>query len=321
MNRKIVSSILFLVGIGLFIFVIWKLNIRELPSVKNWSYILLSFIVTLCLPLIPSVRMHYFLKSLGNNLSFKHLIEIEYMNKFLYYIAPAKLNLPAKVLLYNKKCGVKGSDASGSVSIEYGIDVTIQIIIALLGVSLILASVFETIASYKFILMASLVYGLILFFFFVPDGIMLKISNLKVPLIKKYFTYFINFIIGTRASCKTILKNVKSMTKIILISIALWMIVFVRIDLLFKGMDITVPIMYIAIVSCASLVIGGVSNVPGGLGIREASAIYLYAFLGVQESAAMVVVVMDRLLMLGIVIIGLVLFLREGHTALDKWIK
>ena len=126
----------YLLGIVIFILAIFFLNI-----VLSFFYLVTNPLFVLAFPaimvfglVVVGFRMKYLLIPLGErDFSVKKLIEIEFINRFIQYVLPAKLNIPAKALMLSKECNVKKTNAISVTSFEYFVHLVVLLFFVLYG--------------------------------------------------------------------------------------------------------------------------------------------------------------------------------------------
>jgi uncharacterized protein (TIRG00374 family) len=90
------------------------------------------------------------------------------------------------------------------------------------------------------------------------------------------------------------------------------------IESLFLSADFFVPFIWVLIVFITGAFIGGITTIPGGLGVREAAMILLFNELGVPNETNVIVVLLSRLVTLIPMTIGYILSLRLGISFLKN---
>lgn len=298
--KRIASYILSIIGLGLLLYFIISLNFKPstLYLIKKPEYIPASiglFILTFA---VSAIRMKYFLKSLKKeDIEIKTLIKIELVSKYIYYITPSKLYLPAKAILLNKQCNIRKSICLGITSFEYAIDTVITIVLALYGSVFLFKytnNAFQVSLTIIFVIASMVSIAYILISQKMRDIIYKKINKIKNKDVIKYVTLIISIIKTTKDTWREILVN-KKMRKILPVTIIQIIISAASTCLLFLSMETNIPLYWIIIVSASSIFLGGISQIPGGVGIREGTAILLYSLLGVPKEITLVVVLVSRI--------------------------
>ena len=121
----------------------------------------------------------------------------------------------------------------------------------------------------------------------------LKIA--KISIIKKGIKYATILAKTSKDTWKNILTNRKT-RMIIPIMILIWFIGALGIKMLFMSYGVNVPIMYIFLINMISTVAGGISQIPGGLGVREGASVILYNSIGIAQETTIMVMIISRLM-------------------------
>ncbi len=294
------SHILSIIGLLLLLYFIGSLNfnLSTLLLIKQPQYIPASIAAYIFFFFTSAIRMNYFLKSLDNKTyNLKTLIKIEFISKYIYYITPSKLYVPAKALLLNKLCNIRKSTGIAITSFEYVIDATITIFLALCGTTFLFRESLN-ISPDKLTLMLITIIALTIIYISTPQRFIEHIHNkankLSNKSIKKIATATINLIKTTRNTWNELLFN-KKMKYILPITTLQLVIIAVPTKLLFLSMTTNIPLVWIIAVSASALFISGISQIPGGIGIREGTAIILYSALGIPKEITLIVVLTSRL--------------------------
>ena len=287
-------------GFGLLLYFISSLNI-QLSSVfliKRPEYVLASIIMYLMFFPASGLRIKYLLNSIENkSTDIKSLIKIEFISKYVYFVTPSKLYLPAKAIMLGKKAGIKKTVGMAIVSFEYSMDTAITIMLTLWGAAYLFNGTFDmSLSNLVYILMA------IIALIFIPISMPKKTMDIlserserfKNKYIKDNTTIMLNIIKTTRSTWHYIIFN-KKMQYIMPITLLQILLASISTKFLFLSMSADVSLYWIIMVNSASVLVGGISQIPGGIGIRESAAIFLYAALGIAKETAIIVVLITRI--------------------------
>lgn len=310
MKGKIKRVILSLLGLAIFLLLILKLNIdiTIIYSIKNFGYIGLA-IYLLIIGIVPlSLRMRYLLLVVGERKkSLKDLAVIEYVSKYIYYITPFKLYIPAKALMLNKVCKVEKKNAVSVVTFEYALDMTTVIFFSFLGIYIFFRGLYSA-GSFqiKYILLVIII--LFLIFFKIPYGFFDSVEEKMVRFIPILLTGYVAVLFralrAIRGGWLTLLSNRRTYYNVLPLMAIMTILAILIQECLFLSLNYYVPLLWIAAVLYSSLFTGGVSNIPGGLGVREGTTVALYMLLGVPKEIAIIVAILGRLLTLIPLILG-----------------
>lgn len=300
--------ILHIIGLGLLFYFIKSvdINLSAISLIKQPLYIPISIALYILFFIISAVRLNYFLKSIDNkSYDIKTLAKIEFISKYIYYITPSKLYLPAKALLLNKLCSVRKSTGLAIITFEYCIDTVITIAIALWGSIFLFNHIFEISTIKLTLALIAIITATIVFLSISPKYIENIFTRLRIK--NKYTTKYIpvvhNLITTTKKTWSELIFN-RKMRSILPIIVIQLIINALSTQLLFASTGLNVPIYWIIIVTSTMVFVGGISQVPGGIGIREGAGIILYAALGIPKEITLMVVLISRMYTIIPLIIG-----------------
>jgi len=314
---KIKTVLLFLIGLGILAYVIWKLNIdiSVVYLIARPQYVLAAALLILSMPVSLGLRMNYLLSSINDlRPPLEDLCIVEYINKFLLYIAPFKLHLPAKAVLLKKMCKVKAHDSVSVVTFEYALDSSITIFIGIVG-ALVLFKNLPYISLIEVRNLLAIIILCIIAFFCLPssvfESLLRKSERITINIIKKPLSFALQNIKAIRETWKMLLFNGR-MCYVLPITALFWGISVLATESLFLSTGHCVPLHWILVVMTCGIFVGGVTTIPGGLGIREATMVLLYGALGVPNEVGVIVVLVSRLLMMPAIALGYVFAMKMG---------
>lgn len=316
---KLKNLILFIIGLGALAYILIRMDVNVagvIKSVKSPVYVLLATLVVVATPVIIAIRMKFFIDTIEKkNIALKDLFMIEYIYKFLLNVMPFKLNLPAKAMLLNKKYGLKLSNGASIVSFEYALDSGVIICFGFLGV----ISYFRedpriSLLSIKYFIFIVLSGSTI--FFLIPSKyfelVLTYAETFRIKTIQKIATFLVKMVIAIRISWVKILLD-RKMYAVLFTTILIWGAAILVNMLLFMSTNNYVPPTWILVVMSVGLFVGGISAIPGGLGVREATMVVLYSALGVSAETGVAVVLLNRILSTLPIIIGYLYSIKIGY--------
>jgi uncharacterized protein (TIRG00374 family) len=320
---KLKNIIFLLIGLGVlaYILVRMEINIDEvIKSVKSPHYIVLAAAVLTAIPLINAFRMRYIIAPVEKKmLSMHDLFVIEYIYKFLSNVMPFKLNIPAKAVLL-KKFGLQLSSGASVVSFEYALDSGVTIAFGFLGV----IAYFRddpriSLLSIKYFILIVLSGSII--FFSIPayyfDKALSYTEAFKIKLLQKIAVFLVKMMNVVRVSWARILLD-RRMFAVLFATILTWGASVLVNMLLFMSTNNYVAPTWILVVMSVGIFVGGVSTIPGGLGVREATMVMLYSALGVPAEVSVANVLIGRLISLIPILIGYVVSIHAGAEMLEE---
>ena len=309
MHQNIKKVILFLIGLILLtsLLLSLKIDFTVLSLITRPHYVILAMFFISLLPFITALRMRFLLLTLDDvSRRFKDLAIVEFITMFVFSTAPAKLFLPTKALLLNKLCNTKMNDGLSIAAFEYAFDVGVVLLLTMLGIILYFKDI-PHISILKFEFILSLIIGLILLFFYLPsnifDNLVKKAEQIHIRVIKDVTTRILRTVIEIRSTWISLISN-KKILIILPITFISWIVLTISIEFLFLSVNYPVSLFWILIITASSVFIGGVTAIPGGLGVREASMVFLYGMLGIPMEIGLLVAIGSRLIIIPSLIIG-----------------
>ncbi len=308
-------NLLFVIGIAIFLLVLFSFNIdfSVMFRVKNPIFIILAAVVYLIGIFIASLRAGFFIKITNKrNLDFslkntKDFFSVELINKLAYYILPARINVPIKALLISKAFGVSKGDSIAITALEYAIDLGIMFVLGFILFSIFFQKLFYQITLFNLFITLVVIILLAILFFLVPSSfferIVKSVSKIKNAFVKKIFFLITKTILKVRTVWPRLLLD-WSQIPILILSVAGIIITAMASELIFLAYGIYVPVLWVIAVGAVSVLVGGISQIPGGIGSREITIIALFVFLGLQKDVVLSVAVFLRILSLLPIILG-----------------
>ncbi len=321
---KLKRILFLLIGLGTLVYILSRMgvNITDITkSIKSPEYVVLAIIAITALPLINGLRMKFIIYPLEKNKPSLHdLCIIEYMYKFLSNVMPFKLNVPAKAVLLSRKCGMKIGSSGSVVSFEYALDSILIVIFAFLGA-------FAFFRNDNRISLVSIEYFLVIcllslvVFFSIPTDYFRKLLNSAEHMNLKIFRAIAIFCVKVLWSIRgTWVKLIlhRGMIEVLMVTALIWGTIIFFSEVLFLSTGHYVPPTWIVVASSSGLFLGGISTIPGGLGVREAAMVLVYGYLGVPGAASVTVVLLNRILSTPSIIIGYFYSVKTGYDKIMR---
>jgi len=304
-----------IIGIGIFIFILSKTNLKEVYStIKNLDYFLLtiSFLLLLIVTLIISLRWRYIVNKTGISLSIKDSIFISFKSLFSEY-SPGKTGylLVTSVYLKNKTKEDWGKIIFSTTFNKF-MDVWITAIEALIGF-IILFWIFGIKSSVIIPIIVILAIIVLSFIFFINYRLMKCALKLffKLFIPKKYQENFEN-------KFASFYDNIHKINhKIILISLFYQIITLIIAGLFFyflgMAMGIHIPL-YVAIILEPIVAIASILPISfSGLGTREAGIAFLFSLINISLEYAIIFSLITFLFRNLLILIGLMIIPLEKY--------
>lgn len=316
---KLKNIVFLLLGLGMLVYLLARTDINVsdvIRSIKAPQYVVFAAIAVTVIPLITALRMRCIIFPLEKkSLPIHDLFVIEYIYKFLSNVAPFKLNLPAKAVLLNKKCGMKLSSGASVVSFEYALDSGIVIVFGFLGA-------FAYFRNDTRISFASIEYFIIttffctIAFFSIPTDYFEKLLNnaehMHVKPIRAITTFGIKVLWAIRGTWAKLALH-RKMIKVLMTTAIIWGSAILTNEFLFLSTGLYVPPTWILVAISSGIFTGGISTIPGGLGVREATMVLMYGYLGIPNDNSVAVVLLGRVLSTLPIIIGYFYSIKIGY--------
>ncbi len=313
MKNRIKALILLLVGAGILLYIIkiTKIDLTVVYSIKYPAYIVLALLFVMLTRIGVALRLKTLLRSIGKPRPFEDAIKIDFISRFLYYVSPFKLNVPAKAILLNKKSNISLRESAALVSFEYALDTVLSVVLGIAGVLFLFKNTSLTSITY----IVSFVVLLFAIFISMPDRILeaidKKFNQIRHARLQKTLSRISSSIIAMRGTWINILFN-RQMYPVLFITIIAEIISGYSSKFIFLSMGYDVPLIPIILVVAAAGVAGGVSNIPGGLGVMEAAMVLLFTNLDVPKDISIAFVLIYRLSTLAPILTGYIFSLRLG---------
>lgn len=148
-------------------------------------------------------------------------------------------------------------------------------------------------------------------FFLIPKKLFYKLfknSNNFNGKLLALFKIFLKILISIRENWPKLLLNKNSFPAFFVVCVS-WVLSAISIELVLMSFYGYVPFLWVLTISVVSVLIGGLSQIPGGLGVRELTVVFLLTFLGVPYNVSIVLTFVQRLFTLFPIIIGYILLL------------
>lgn len=309
---KFFRKYLFLLGLILFALILSRSNLGEIfQSIKNVSYFHLILAILIIFPMLfnKALCWNYIKKQQGIKYSFKDSFLMYCSGLYIGILTPGRLGEMAKAI-YLKKDGYSLGKSLVGVFLDRLSDFVFLLVFIFLG-SLFLLTVFQ---KQILILIGGLLIAVSLIIIFFKVGLIRWAFNkaIRVFIPEKYQnSWKINFQEFTN---DLKIYKLKNYLIILLITAFSWLFYYLQMYILAKGLNINVPLLYLAI---SVTIAGFIALIPisiSGIGTRDAALILLFApFLIAKEQ----VIAFSALILLMILfgaLIGLICWLIKPIT-------
>ncbi len=316
--RFSIKWILAIVGLAFLYWFIARINLDwNLMAHADAFWVLASLLAFLLIVPLAAWRTHALLPN-DPRPDTKALLKTEFAARFFYYVFPFRLNIPAKAVLLNRYGNTRKTAGLSACVYEFFVDSISAIVIALLGSYLFFNALFGSLAL-PLSLLATLALALTLFVLGTPALVQRIFSALQqlpnpvpagVALAQKMYGSF-------RQTGKQLTTHRTRFALILALTAGIWTASALQTSLLFSAYGLDVPFWSIFAITAIGLFVGFLSQVPGGLGFREASMVYLFGLSGVDHQIALAVALWSRLATLAPIAIGAGILGRD--LSKNKW--
>lgn len=285
-----------LIGIVIFIIILFKINISE--SIKNIFNININLALLAIMLMFPIILIKAFrwrgilFQQQIKDFSLLDSFLIYFVGIFWSFITPGRLGDFVKtVYLQKKKCSFGKS--LYSVLLDRLFDIFSLIILGVVGMFLFF-KIFQSVLFYLGIVFLILGFGIIIYLFkkHYFDKVLNKIIYFLIP--SKYRGKFnINF-----SDFKNSLRTISSISFInsFLLSLLAWAIYFLQIYFLAKALSIPINFVYISICTAIVSFLSLIPITVSGIGTRDLVLIALFSELGISKERAIALSLLTLLL-------------------------
>ncbi len=308
MNAKKIFLYLlgFLILIGLIIYsgTDWSVLLK----IERPEFILLSIVVTnFVLIVLHSLKMRYLLKTLDAKTSFKKLIKIEYINKFAYFVFPSRLNIPVKAFLYHKLFNMGKGNAISVTTYEYALTIGAQLLIILAGIYFLLQGKLPYGSIHSLFFFVAFIASSIIVFFLLPLKLFDKIisaGNKRNNILARITVKAAKAFKAIRTTWVKLFFHKNMFLRVLPLIAIIFILRAISFELIFLSFGIYVPLSYILVSLELSLLAGLLSQIPGGLGAKEATLAFFLNHFGTPFKIILVAVILKRVLGFPAIAIG-----------------
>lgn len=252
-------------------------------------------VLTILLVLLLAAPVYVLIRGMGFSGSFWNLYRIQTTSLATSLLTPFRLGIPMKVWLYKKYFGVPYANGAGIVSLEIFVPFTLMGTVGASGIIIYLDPRYFLIPV--LIVLLALALSLVLLRFEPMTIVRYFKLDPSRKLIKRFISGARRFQIGIRSTSRSAIFIVYFMIVVrhLLAALRLW-----GICLLFNAQVSFVDCIFIL---ALSQTIGTLSILPMGMGVIEASLIFLLSLVGINSATSLSISVMQRLLTSGVVLV------------------
>lgn len=274
--------------------IIYFFNILSFETLKQLTLtIAILVLVFILLPILLSIfNMKIILKSMGYKTSFSKLFYIIRASMFVEHTAPLKVSIPLRIYLYKKFQNIPITVGTAASAVELLLTLLVPAVISIFAIKTIFTAYNITIPIVA-ILLILLIFSIIIFGF-----------NIKI--LKKTNYKFINKLESMKEKFQESIKklSIKISLAFIIITTIIFLFSAIRVSLILSIFDTpSLGIIKVLYVFSLSFLIGGISFIPAGLGVRDVSLTLLLIQLSVPVEIAVATALIERTVTMGISIV------------------
>jgi uncharacterized membrane protein YbhN (UPF0104 family) len=240
-------------------------------------------IVGVALPVVHAWRWRFLLLRTGDGLRLTPASEITAMASLLNYAAPGYLGAPAKAVLARQSYGVPISRSAPTLAAEQTLDALV--LLAAGGLAVLLAG--PTVVA---ALLGSVGEGTIVWSAIVAVSVTLAASA-GYFLLRRFRPRFVP---ALRQAARQVVTDRSNGWRIVTGTGARWLLDMTAIWLAAYAVGMSLSVIDLLVIGNLSLLVGVLSPLPGGLGIREATMAVLGGVLGFALPAILAMAVLHR---------------------------
>ncbi len=291
-RNKVVSIktlVAFLLGIGILCILVWRLDWQatiEVIETVNTPLYFVAFIVFYISIYLRAVRWGQILRNVNIYKKIGVVWEILFLSWFINVIIPAKLGDFYRSYLMRKDSGSSFSEVLGTIFVERIFDVFMSA-----GFFLILSMVyFQYISSTP--LLRSVTLGSL--FLLITVTTLIILMRFGGTFLKKILPSKIKGIYG-RFENGT-LQSIKKVPLLLILTTFIWLLESLRFLFVTQSVGLQLPFLLIIFVTITSSILTTLPITPAGLGFVELAIVGILLIFNVNESMAVSVAILDRVI-------------------------
>lgn len=276
-----------IVAAGYFIFRNFNsANITMIKDRLNVLYLISSFGGILIGILLRSWRWILLLRPIEKDLSFLNIVEIYASSQVVNYASPGKFGVPAKAVLLKKMESVSITRATPSLLSELFLD-NVTMFFMLIGAAFWGGHISVVIDLFNRYVFGNLIALLI----FVAGGVLLC-GTLFIVLRRKIQNGL--FITNLISAISDSIQQRKYFTLAFFQTLLILFLSFFCDWLIFRALGLNISYSFVVMVFSFSTIAGFLSPLPGGIGVREVSNVYLFKIFYNIGELALIVTILRR---------------------------
>ncbi len=312
--KKIYSILLYLILIGLVVYVLYDFDFQQvLVLLQNidWSYLVLAILAFGLSILVWNLRFKISLSELVSIRYFK-LLRILLASIFINSITPGSAvgGEPIRAYYLNKEKERSKTEYMGAIFADKVINYLVFLVFVLFSIFFLLAfiSIPRGFKIFLFFILGSLFFaGLFLFIlhwsrfrfglrWLVRQAYRLTSVSSRFKSLKRFELYLIKKKQDFTGVFYSVFRNKNKLVLSCLLSIIYWILIFLSSYFLFLGFSSNVFFIAVMIGVTLSHLLGDVSVLPGGLGVSEGVMFLGYTVMGINQELGIIVALLTRVI-------------------------
>ena len=279
-----INQLLKLIGLIIFIFILTKIDfqkIKEIIPAIQVSYLFMAVIFTLLPVAVKAYRWEYLLKMQQIDYSFKDSFMAYLCSVFAGIITPAKAGELIKVFYVKKATNISLGKAFSSVIIDRILDLFFLLLFALTGILY-----FYVYYDYLIVLITLLVMLVITILFLLNKQVKTLLVNLLLKLVTIRFKNKLTNHVEDFLNGLDIVGRIKFIFPVFLTLVS-YLIYFFNCYLISKSLSMPISFSYLSFSISITVVLALLPVTIAGIGIRDASLIFLFWQIGIDKEMAL----------------------------------
>lgn len=275
--RRIYRKFFFLIGIFIFIFLVFKIGTGKIIAAVlavDIRYLAVATILVVPIAFLQTYKWSLLLRIQRMHVDFGSLIKIAFIGWFYGFITPGKFGAFIRVFYLKEITGERLGKCTSNVLIDRIVDFFVLLTFATFG-SILLINYFSSLFS---VLVAVFVILIAAFLFFMKKERSRRVLQVIYYLLPSVLRKNAS---ETFDSFYKDIPRVRDLGKIYLIGIFSWIVVYTQIYIVARGFSVNVPYLYFILIFPIATIISLLPITIGGIGTREASLIVLFSIFNV----------------------------------------
>lgn len=270
---------------------------QSLRDANIWLLIV-TILVGAALPIIHAMRWRVVMRSLDARLSMGEAADITVSSSLLNYASPGFVGASAKAILANRTAEVPYRDSALAIGFEHSLDLFLLIIMSIIAILILGPSNFSDIVSFDDWFSSLLIDAIIVLVLAVIIFVAIKLGAIR------YIRSLYNTVLTLGRKVDT--------RKVALLTLAYWLAQLAVVALLFLALDLPFEPFNILGIATVPVLVGMLSPVPGGVGVREAAIVALTTVTGILAATLLSLAILQRVLLIAALPLAL-LFVRVAR--------